>query len=84
MSTPELIKPVMADTLPTAEKRRMLLMRSLPQATGQATTMTWLLRLQPCPLELNAVRLHLLGCALERGLQESKPCWSTPGHRGRP
>ena len=63
LSTSELIKPIMDETLPAPEKRRMLLLRSLPQAAGQANVMTWLLRLDPCPLELNAVRW--LPCVFE-------------------
>ena len=50
-----MMAPLVKDLLPPPEKRRMLLMRSLPQAAGQAAVMAWLLKLQPCPIKLDAV-----------------------------
>ena len=61
-----MIAPLVKDLLPPPEKRRMLLMRSLSQAAGQAAVMTWLLKLQPCPIKLDAVSL-LMTAATDDG-----------------
>lgn len=55
-----MVAPLLKDILPPPEKRRMLLMRSLPQAAGQAAVMTWLLRLRPCPINLDLVSCVIL------------------------